>query len=87
VRRREWRRSYSANDDEVADQKARSASAMFAPPICRRADETLTEQSQALTQVFVGSDEDGGSAANIAASGAIKVAPAEIAAADGDRPG
>jgi hypothetical protein len=54
-----------------ARSKARSGPAMFAPPICRRSGrnasraELVSEKSR-----FVGFDEDGGSPANIAASGA-----------------
>jgi len=44
---------------------------MFAPPICREADETCEEQSRfSRNNRFVGSDEAGGYPANIAASGA-----------------
>ena len=44
---------------------------MFAPPICREADETCQEQSRfSRNNRFVGSDEAGGYPANIAASGA-----------------
>jgi hypothetical protein len=45
LRRNEPTRFSSARDDEVGGYKARSAPAMFAPPICRRADETNPEQS------------------------------------------
>ena len=51
--------------------KARSAPAMFAPPICRRSRRTLDNGAAFVDdRSFVGFDEDGGSPANIAASGA-----------------
>ena len=53
----------SATDDEVGGDQARSPPAMFAPPICRRRWRNNAFRS-------VGSDEDGGNPANIAASGA-----------------
>ena len=45
----------SPSDDEVGGYKARSAPAMFAPPICRRADETPRGQSR-LSDMIVSSD-------------------------------
>jgi hypothetical protein len=41
---------------------------MFAPPICRRSRRNERRLSEAPTQPFVGSAEDGGFPANIAAS-------------------
>ena len=50
---------------------ARSAPAMFAPPICRRSRRNASRAELILSrQSFVGSDEVGGSSANIAASAA-----------------
>jgi hypothetical protein len=56
---------------KTAASKARSAPAMFAPPICRRSrrNESRTELILEHSR-FVGFDEDGGFPANIAASGA-----------------
>jgi hypothetical protein len=52
-----------------AASKARSAHAMFAPPICRRNRRNASETGLNLRDDrFVGSDEDGGCSANIAAS-------------------
>jgi hypothetical protein len=53
------------------DAQARSAPAMFAPPICRRSRGNDSRLKLTLPhRRFVGFDEDGGFPANIAASGA-----------------
>jgi hypothetical protein len=70
LRRREGARFSSPSDDEVGGEQPRSAPAMFAPPICRRRRRTSREQLILQDSCFIGSDEDGGSQANIAASGA-----------------
>jgi hypothetical protein len=43
---------------------------MFAPPICRRSRRTIETRLILRHGDFVGFDEDGGSQANIAVSGA-----------------
>ena len=48
--------------------QARSAPAMFAPPICRRSRQNKMRTELTRRESFVGFDEDGGSPANIAAS-------------------
>ena len=59
------------NDDELGTLKARSAPAMFAPPICRRSRRNASKAELIRPcSPFVGCDEDGGCPANIAASGA-----------------
>jgi hypothetical protein len=70
LRRREGTRLSSPSDDEVGGLKARSAPAMFAPPICRRSRRNASNRELILRHGrFVGFDEDGGFPANIAASG------------------
>jgi hypothetical protein len=49
---------------------ARSAPAMSAPPICRTSRRKRVQIELLQRRRFVGFDEDGGSPANIAASGA-----------------
>ena len=67
--RNEPTRFSSASDDKVGGLRARSAPAMFAPPICRRSRRNDSRTELILRHNrFVGSDEDGGSPANIAAS-------------------
>jgi hypothetical protein len=51
----------SASDDEVSGDQARSAPAMFAPPICRRNQRNVSRTKLVSRDSrFVGSDEDGG---------------------------
>jgi hypothetical protein len=53
---------------------------MFAPPICRRIRRNASGEELILRQdCFVGSDEDGGFLANIAASGASHQAQRALA--------
>jgi hypothetical protein len=52
---------------------------MFAPPICRKADETHRERTDFPRQSFRRFDEDGGSPANIAASGSERSDTASLA--------
>ena len=61
----------SPSDEEVGGSQARSAASDVAPPICRRSrrNELRPELIRRYDR-FVGFDEDGGSTANIAASGA-----------------
>jgi hypothetical protein len=62
LRRREGTRFSSPSDDEVGGYLARSALAMFAPPICRRSRRNGLRSELILRHNrFVGSDEDGGS--------------------------
>jgi hypothetical protein len=69
LRRSEGTCFSSLSDDEVGGRQARSAPAMFAPPICRRSRQNLPRTELLLRHPgLVGSDEDGGSPANIAAS-------------------
>jgi hypothetical protein len=50
-----------ANDDEVGDHKARSALAMFAPPVCRSSRRNASRTELILRpDRSVGSDEGGG---------------------------
>jgi hypothetical protein len=61
---------FVAERRRVVGCQARSALAMFAPPICRRSRRNaLRKELIPRHDRFVGSDEDGGSPANIAASG------------------
>jgi hypothetical protein len=71
LRRSDGTRFSSRSDDEAGGYPARSAPAMFAPPICRRSRRNVSMTELILSHSrFVGFDEDGGSPANIAASGA-----------------
>jgi hypothetical protein len=57
----------SAPEQRIAATKARSAPAIFAPPICRRSRRNQSRTERTLRHSrFVGSDEDGGYPANIA---------------------
>jgi hypothetical protein len=52
---------WSPSDDEVGGYKARSALAMFAPPVCRRIRRNASGTELILRHDrFVESDEDGG---------------------------
>ena len=56
LRRREETRSSSPSDDEVGGCKARSAPAMFAPPICRRSRRNASRTELILRHGVVSSD-------------------------------
>jgi hypothetical protein len=69
LRRSEGDSFSSPSDNDDGGFPARSAPAMFAPPICRRSRRNASRTELILRHKrFVGSDEDGGSPANIAAS-------------------
>jgi hypothetical protein len=80
LRRSELTRLVVCSDDEVGGLTARSALAMFAPPVYRRSRRNrLENRSASRHDRFVGSNEDGGSPANIASERSEPINTASVA--------